>query len=263
MELALGASFLYGAYQTWKVQSTKGSNNTLERRMQSSSNKEGVSNIATNRFHNKERILKFWVVMMSMLTVLPIFDFFLGWIFGPLWFIVRLLIFWKVAYSRTLGSGYLFEQYEHYAKYIENNIRQVVLLGRRFRTALIDFIGTVVSKLFLIFTGMFVLYFSRDMLKSSKEELKLLNIALGTELDKVDRPGHKRKARPAEGEKKDADGLTNTTSMSGNASGTPVKKGMAQRSNEEGQKEGIKVRKPTSNNQRTKLRRRKNDGNVK
>merc|ERR1712060_147108 len=193
----------------------------------------------------------------------PILDFFIGWIFGPQWILARLLIFWKVAYSRTLGSGYLFEQYEHYAKYIENNIRQVVLVGRRFRTALINFIGTVVSKLFLIFTNMFVIYFSRDMLKTCKEELKLLNIALGTELDKVDRPGHKRKARPAGGEKKDADGLIDTTSMSGNASGTPEKKEVSQRAYEEEQKEGIKDSKPTINNQRTKLRRRKNDGNVK
>jgi len=258
MGLALGASFLYGAYQTWKVQRKKVSN-TSEKSKRNSPSKEGLCNIVTERFYNKERILKFWVVMMSMLTVLPIFDFFLGWIFGPLWSVVRLVIFWKVAYSRTLGSGYLFEQYEHYAKYIENNIRQVVLLGRRFRTALIDFIATVVSKLFLIFTELFVIYFSRDMLQWSKEELKLLNIALGTELDKVDRPGHKRKARLAEGEKKDDDGAT----MSGATSGTPGKKGMSERANEEEQKEKIKISKPKMNNQRTKLRRRKNDGDVK
>eukprot|EP00495_Collosphaeridae_sp_1-RS-2012_P008773 TRINITY_DN8768_c0_g1_i1.p1 TRINITY_DN8768_c0_g1~~TRINITY_DN8768_c0_g1_i1.p1 ORF type:complete len:110 (+),score=22.96 TRINITY_DN8768_c0_g1_i1:31-330(+) len=79
------------------------------------------------------------------------------------------------------------------------------------------------------------------MLKTCKEELKLLNIALGTELDKVDRPGHKRKARPAGGEKKDADGLTDTTSMSGNASGTPEKKECHKEHMKRNKKRGLKI----------------------
>jgi len=261
MNLALGASFLYGAYQTWKVQSRKVSINISRKRPHSSPSKDGLSNRAEKKFYNQERILKFWVVMMSMLTVLPIFDFFLGWIFGPLWFVMRLLIFWKVSYSKTLGSGYLFEQYEHYAKYIENNIRQVVLLARQFRTALIDFIAIVVSKLFLVFTDMFVIYFSRDMLQSAKAKLQLINIAIVTELDKVDRPGHKRKARPAGGwEKKDTDGVTSAVET---PSWTAGKTGISKTTYEDEQKEMIKTSKHKIHNQRTGLRRRKKDGYLK
>jgi len=254
---SFGASFLYGAYQTWKVQSKQVSDNTSGRLAQSSLEKYPTQeDRARNRRYDQERILKFWVVMMSMLTVVPILDFFIGWIFGPLWIVARLLVFWKVAYSRTLGSGYLFEQYEHYAKHIESNLREIVLLGRQFRTALIDFVATVVSKIFLILTNMFVIYFSRELLQSAKAELKEINIALGDELEKVDRPGHKRVRRNAEGKQDDAESQTGKAAFSVAQSGTRAPQG------EKEEKERVKVSKPKTNS-RTGLRRRKKDGSVK
>jgi len=260
MNLALGASFgasfLYGAYQTWEVQSKKVSNNTSGRITQSSlpEKYQTQDDRAKMRRHEQERILKFWVVLMSMLTVVPILDFFIGWIFGPLWILARLLVFWKVAYSRTLGSGYLFEQYEHYAKHIESNLREIVLLGRQFRTALIDFLANAVSKIFLMLTNLCVIYFSRELLLSAKAELKEINIALGDELDKVDRPGHKRARRKAEGKQEDAKSGEAAFSVAESGSGVPQGK--------EEEKEKVKISKPKSNS-RTGLRRRKKDGSVK
>jgi len=266
MNLALGASFgasfLYGAYQTWKVQSKQVSDNTSGRLAQSSLEKYSTQDDrARKRRYDQERILKFWVVMMSMLTVVPILDFFIGWIFGPLWILARLLVFWKVAYSRTLGSGYLFEQYEHYAKHIESNLREFVLMGRQFRTALIDFVATVVSKIFLILTNMFVIYFSRELLQSAKAELKEINIALGDELEKVDRPGHKRRRRQAEGKQDDAEGLTREATLSKAQSGSRAPQGEEEKNmGKRGEgKERVKISKPKTNS----LRRRKKDGSVK
>lgn len=245
MNLALGAPFLYGAYQTWKVQSQSEEG-------KSEKNYSKKESFTQKNFYNQERILRFWVVMMSMLTVVPIFDICLGWIFGPLYIVLRLLIFWKVAYSRTLGSGYLFEQYEQYANYIENNIRQVILVGRRFRTALIDFLLTVVAKLFLISTEMLQFFISREMLSVAKVELKRINVALGNELDKVDRPGHKRKPRTAE-DREAVDVLVG-------AGGTT--RVMKTSQGEEEQKERVKTSREKVN-KRTGLRRRKKEGYVK
>lgn len=266
MNLALGASFGYGAYQTWKVQNQK-VNSTISGQSLQPPNKyqlQSLNNRTQKKLDQQERILKFWVVMMSMLTVVPIFDFFLGWLFGPLWIIARLVIFWQVAaYPRTLSSGILFEQWEHYAKSIEGNIREVVLLGRQFRTALIDFVATVVAKFFLIFTNMIVVYLSREMLQSAKAQLKLINVAFGNELEKVDRPGHKRKHRPAEGwENEDANiskpRLANRTAGTEGKSAAPnygeveQKESVVRRAKVKSQRKGAKG-----------LRRRKKDGYVK
>jgi len=261
MNLALGASFLYGAYQTWKVQNQKVTATISGHSVEKFPDKFQQSFNIRTKLDQQERILKFWVVMMSMLTLVPIFDFFLGWLFGPLWTIARLVLFWQVAaYPRTRTSGILFEQWEHSAKSIEGNIRDVVLLGRQFRTALIDFLATIVAKLFLILTDIIVIYLSRDMLQSAKAKLKLINIAFGNELEKVDRPGHKRDHSQVKGwEKEDAD--ISKSRPADRIAEIAGKSGAAADGKVE-QKESV-ISRGKVKSQRKGLRRRKKDGYVK
>jgi len=174
---AIGGSFAYGAYQTWRViKMSMGKSTSSPRRV----------------LKHQERILKFWIVMICMLTVTPLFDFFFGIIFGPLWTIFRLLIFWQVAYSKTLGSGWLFEQYEVYAPFIENYILEVIIIGRQIRTALLDFVYSGIILGMRKLGRVFIAYASRGVLHSIRVRIKEAHWQIQSELKKHNRPGHRR-----------------------------------------------------------------------
>jgi len=175
---AIGGSFAYGAYQTWRV---------LKMAMENITNHE-----ARRGLNHQERILKFWIVMICMLTVTPLFDFFFGIFLGPLWSVIRLLIFWQVAYSKTLGSGWLFEQYEVYAPFLEKYILEVIIIGRQVRTALLDFVyGGVIMGIGML-ERVFITYASRGVLHSIRVRIKEAHWKIQSELKKHNRPGHRR-----------------------------------------------------------------------
>jgi len=177
---ALGASFAYGAYQTWIV---------LKNSMEARDNRE-----ARRMINDQRRILKFWVVMICMLTVTPFFDLIFGFIFGPLWSIIRMFIFWHVAYSKTLGSGWLFEQYELGAPFIEQYILEVIIIFRQGRTLALDYVYGAVLKAVDLMIKAFLTYASRAVLMTVRVKIKEAHWLLETEMKKQIRPGHRRKS---------------------------------------------------------------------
>merc|ERR1719233_289717 len=149
---------------------------------------------------DQQRILKFWVVMICMLTITPIFDLIFGTIFGPIWSILRMLIFWQVAYSKTLGSGWLFEQYELGAPLIEKYILELIIVFRQGRTRALDNIYDGILKgVGMIIRG-FLIYASRPVLMAVRDKIKEAHWMIQTELKKQNRPGHRRESSKGNGE---------------------------------------------------------------
>jgi len=200
---ALGASFVYGAYQTWIV---------IKNSVETSDNRGNMRTIK-----HQQRILKFWVVMICMLTVTPLLDLIFGFIFGPLWSIFRMLIFWQVAYSKTLGSGWLFEQYELGAPYIEEYILKLIIVFREGRTLVLDHVYSGVLQGVHMIIKVFLSYASRPVLRAVRDRIKEVHWVIQTELKKPIRPGHRRETPKERGSESSSVQMINLRKSSTNA----------------------------------------------